>query len=210
MKLATRILNLNAKQSLIFKAANSIIFFIVLINLLYKIVGVKITLPFETFNFSDIDGIQKIFLGYFIAIILAPIMETLLIQRFLYFIIKVKFKLSSVILSFNQRYYLDCFIFPWDGFLCLLLSFLNWYTVIYMLRSKNPIRLTKLLSQSFIFMQLSTFVYFLSTCSCKFGFNCIYLNSYRQIHYHIAFCTHNRQNTIPVINRSLFINISGE
>ncbi len=96
MKLTTRILTLNAKQSLVFKAANSIIFFIVLLNLLYKIIGVKFEFTLEIFSFADTNGILKVILGYFIAIILAPLLETLLIQRFFYFVIKDRLKIPSV------------------------------------------------------------------------------------------------------------------
>ena len=95
MNLATRIKQLNSKKSLTFKSAGLILLVILLINLLYKFCGVKLAGNWEIFNFADINVYLKVIVGYFIAIILAPVLETLLIQRLFYYIIKVKLRLSS-------------------------------------------------------------------------------------------------------------------
>jgi len=95
MNLNTRIIQLNSRKSLTFKAAGLILLVILLINLYYKFCGVKLGGDSEIFNFAVVSVYIKVIVGYFIAIILAPVIETLMIQRFLYFIIKEKLRLSS-------------------------------------------------------------------------------------------------------------------
>lgn len=97
MNLNRRIIQLNSRKSLTFKAAGLILLVVLLTNLLYKLSGVKLAGDLEFFNFIDISIYIKAIVGYFIAIILAPLLETLLIQRFLYFIIREKFRLSSAV-----------------------------------------------------------------------------------------------------------------